>query len=210
MTPIVEYLKDGELPSKPPEARALRIRAARYALLGGILYKKGYLQPWLRCVGPNQAEYVLQEMHFGSCGSHGGPRSLVRKAIRSGYYWPTMYRDAESLAKKCEKCQYHAPVRHLPQNELMSIQSPWPFAQWGIDLLGPFPKAPGGYQFLVVAIDYFSKWIEVEPLASITSRVIAKFLWKQVVCRYGIPYAVVSDNGRQFRCGGRTIPAQIL
>lgn len=124
-------------------------------------------------------EYVLQ--HFGSCGSHGGPRSLVRKAIRSGYYWPTMYRDAESLAKKCEKCQSHAPVRHLPQNELMSIQSPWPFYQWGIDIVGPFPEAPGRFQLLVVAVDYFTKWVEAEPLVSIIGKNILKFVWKNLV-----------------------------
>lgn len=107
MTPIYKYLETGELPLKSSEARSLRMKSAQYAAKAGVLYKKGYLQPWLRCVGPRQAEYVLQEIHLGSCGSHAGPRALVRKAVRLGYYSPTMYRDAKKITKQCHQLRFN-------------------------------------------------------------------------------------------------------
>ena len=81
---------------------------------------------------------------------------------------------------------------------MTSMSSPWPFYQWGIDLVGPFPEAPGRVKFLVVAIDYFTKWVEAAPLATITGKKILKFVWSKIVCRFGIPGLIVSDNGKQF------------
>ncbi|GKV52265.1 hypothetical protein SLEP1_g58853 [Rubroshorea leprosula] len=82
---------------------------------------------------------------------------------------------------------------------LSSLTSPWPFAQWGVDLLGPFIKGKGGCTFLVVAVDYFTKWIEAKPLSKITERKIEEFLFNSVLCRFGIPKRIIADNGPQFR-----------
>nr|GEW27167.1 reverse transcriptase domain-containing protein [Tanacetum cinerariifolium] len=98
MTPIMEYLKERTLPSDRKEARKLRIKAQEYELLEGILYRRSFLTSWLRCVGPLQAEYVIREIHEGSCSMHAGPRSVVARAIWLGYYWPTMHRDIEAKA----------------------------------------------------------------------------------------------------------------
>ncbi|KAL0449053.1 UNVERIFIED_CONTAM: hypothetical protein Slati_1461700 [Sesamum latifolium] len=81
--------------------------------------------------------------------------------------------------------------------------SPCPFIQWGMDIVGPFPLATGQRKFLLVAIDYFTKWVEAEPLARITEGEVMKFIWKNIVCRFGIPREIISDNGRQFQ--GRRI-----
>ncbi|GJT32820.1 reverse transcriptase domain-containing protein [Tanacetum coccineum] len=94
MTPIMEYLKDRTLPDDRKEASKLRIKARQYELLEGVLYRRSFLKPWLMCVGPLQADYVIQEIHEGSCSIHARPRSVVAKAMRLGYYWPTMHRDA--------------------------------------------------------------------------------------------------------------------
>ena len=74
--------------------------------------------------------------------------------------------------------------------------APWPFAQWGLDILDPFPLGTRQMKFLVVAIDYFTKWVEAEPLASITQQNIKNFVWKNIVCKFGVPKVLVSDNGR--------------
>lgn len=198
MTPLIQYLRTGQVPPTSHAARSLRMKAAHYALHNGVLYKKGYLEPWLRCVGPNQALYVLQELHHGSCGSHAGARTLAQKAIRTGYFWPSIYRDADRLVRSCKQCQLHAPLKHLPQTELHPIHSPCPFYQWGIDIVGPFPEAPGRFRFLVVAVDYFTKWVEAAPLTTITGRNILKFVWQNIVCRFGLPRIIISDNGKQF------------
>ncbi|GJU56929.1 reverse transcriptase domain-containing protein [Tanacetum coccineum] len=198
MSAIVEYLKDGKLPDDPIAARRIRIKAPQYSLKSGILYRKGYLAPWLRCIGPNQAQYILQEVHFGSCGTHAEARTIAQKAARLGYYWPTMYQDATHIIITCRNCQEHAPILRKPQYDMTSIYSPWPFYKWGIDIVGHFPEAPGKVKFLVVAIDYFTKWVEAAPLATITGKNILKFVWTNIMCRFGISGIIVSDNGKQF------------
>ncbi|GJY54770.1 reverse transcriptase domain-containing protein, partial [Tanacetum coccineum] len=167
LTPIYEYLTEEILLEEKRKARA-RCKAGRYAVTNRILYKKSFLGPWLRCVGLLQANYVLREIHEGSCSMHARPRSLVAKALRLGYYWPTMHTDARNLIRECSNCQVHRPVPRNPQHKLTPITSPWPFYKWGIDIAGPFPEGPGKVKFLIVAIDYFIKWIEAKPVATIT------------------------------------------
>ncbi|GKB62968.1 hypothetical protein Tco_0919154 [Tanacetum coccineum] len=101
MTPIIEYLKDGALPHDRKEASKLRIKARQYELLEGVLYRRSFLKPWLRCVGPLQADYVIREINEGSCSMHAGPWAVVAKAMRLGYYWPTMHRDARDMIRTC-------------------------------------------------------------------------------------------------------------
>ncbi|XP_075636735.1 uncharacterized protein LOC142608971 [Castanea sativa] len=76
--------------------------------------------------------------------------------------------------------------------------TPWPFAQWGLDIMGPFPMAIRQLKFLMVSIDYFTKWVEAEALATITEKNVRDFIWRNIMCRYGIPRVMVSDNGKQF------------
>ena len=90
MAPIVSYLKDGKLSKGKDEARKLRFRAARYVLMDEVLYKKGFSQPYLRCLVPDEANYVLKEVHEGVCGNHSRARSLIHKVVRVGYYWSTV------------------------------------------------------------------------------------------------------------------------
>ena len=109
-----------------------------------------------------------------------------------------MLRDATELVKKCKVCQEHAKISHLPSEPLTSVTSPWPFQQWGLDILGPLPLGKGQCKFIIVIVDYFTKWVEVEPLATITKQKVRNFVWRAIICRFGIPRALVSDNGKQF------------
>ncbi|GJS77214.1 reverse transcriptase domain-containing protein [Tanacetum coccineum] len=111
---------------------------------------------------------------------HAGTRSVVAKALRIGYYWPTMHEDARKLIRACQDCQVHKPIPRSPQQKLNPITSPWTFYKWGIDIAGPFPKGPGKVKFLIVAIDYFTKWIEAKPVATITGNQIKKFVWDNI------------------------------
>nr|GEX25968.1 hypothetical protein [Tanacetum cinerariifolium] len=101
MTQLVDYLKEGVLPEDKKEARKLRLKAHQYELIEGVLYRRSFLTPWLRRVRPLQADYVMREIHEGSCSMHAGPRSVVAKAIRLGYYWPKMHKDARDMIRKC-------------------------------------------------------------------------------------------------------------
>ena len=99
MTPIVSFLLDGHLPQDTDEARKIRKRAARFTVLNDTLYKRGFSMPYLKCVDQDKAKYILEEIHEGVCGDHAGPRSLVSKVIRTGYFWLTIQVDAIELVK---------------------------------------------------------------------------------------------------------------
>ena len=133
--------------------------------------------PYLRCLRPDEAEYVVREIHEGVCG----------KALRQGYYWPTMQKDSAYLVQKCDKCQWFAHVPRQPFEQLSPVISPWSFAKWGIDLIGPLLMVRAQAKFVVVAIDYFTKWVEAEPLSTITKVKCTSFIWKNIICKFGVP-----------------------
>ncbi|XP_022158215.1 uncharacterized protein LOC111024751 [Momordica charantia] len=198
MDPIKDFLVNGSIPADPSQARKLRRQAAHYLMQEGKLFKRGYSLPLLRCLDPEEARYVMREIHEGVCGNHGGARSMAAKVVRQGYYWPTIERDTKEFAKTCDKCQRFASILRQPPEMLTPISSPWPFAQWGIDLIDPLPMGKGQLKFAIVAVDYFTKWVEAEPLASITEVKVVSFVWKSIICRFGIPNAIITDNGKQF------------
>ena len=195
MTPIVGYLKEGKLPQGRDETRKLRIKSAKYILMDEVLYKRGFSQPYLRCLVPDEANYVLREVHEGACGNHSEVRSLVHKVVRAGYYWPTVQADVKAYVKVCDQCQRFSNVFRQPSEYLTPMMAPWPFAQWGLDILGPFSTRTRQMKFLVIGIDYFTKWVEAEPLAKITQQNVKNFVWKSIVCRFGVPRVPVSNNG---------------
>jgi hypothetical protein len=198
MTPITECLEEGTLPTDPVEARKLKVCSARFVLIHGVLYKRGFSFPYLHCLDKPEAEYVMREVHEGICGNHSRARSLVHKLVRAGYYWPTMQKDATSYTRVCDKCQRFGNLIHSPPETLTPMTAPWPFAQWGLDIMGPLPVGRRQLKFLVVGIDYFTKWVEAEPLATITENNVRGFVWKAIICSFGIPRAFIFDNGRQF------------
>ncbi|GKV49619.1 hypothetical protein SLEP1_g56360 [Rubroshorea leprosula] len=198
-TPLMNYLQSGELPQDQSAAKVIKRRAAHFTVLDNQLYKRAASMPLLRCLTPYEAEYAVREVHEGVCGTHIGGRTLARKLLRHGYYWPTMVEDAQDYVKKCPTCQFNADDIHMPGEMLSSLTSPWPFAQWGVDLLGPFVKGKEGCTFLVIAVDYFTKWIEAKPLSTTTERKIEEFLFNSILCRFGIPKRIIADNGPQFR-----------
>jgi hypothetical protein len=161
-TPYLQYLHRAK-------ARRLARRAKSFVLLGNEkeLYHRspsGILQ---RCISITEGQKLLQEVHSGACGHHAAPRALVGNAFRQGLYWPTAVTDATRIVRTCQGCQFYARQTHLPAQTLQTIPISWSFAVWGLDLVGPLQKAPGGYTHLLVAIDKLSKWIEVRPLNSI-------------------------------------------
>jgi ribonuclease HI len=200
-TDVIQYLRDGSLPRDKLLSRKVKMHSARYVLIGGVLYQRGYTEPLLKCLTNSEAEYVLKEIHEGVCGNHSGSRMLAHKAMRAGYYWPIMNKDSIRLVQQYDKCQRFARVMKNPPEKLNPISSPWPFAKWGVDIVGPMPPGKGRRKFLLVAVDYFTKWAEAKAFATITTTNVIKFLWSSVVCRFGIPRAFVTDNGKQFDCG---------
>ena len=111
---IAEYLRTGSLPDEPKQAHKIQVQAARFTLIGERLYKRSFTDPYLRCLDRSEAQYVLAKLHESVCSNHFGGRFLAHRAHSQGYYWPTMKRDAATYVKKCDKCQRHAPLPHVP------------------------------------------------------------------------------------------------
>ncbi|KAM0977043.1 hypothetical protein ACFX2C_019871 [Malus domestica] len=139
ITPIYRFLAHGTLPNKKVQAKKIRYKATHYLIINDQLYKRGFNLPYLRCLTPADVETVIREIHEGVCGDHAGSRSLAYKAFRQGYYWPTLHQDAIRISRSCDKCQRYATIPHSPPEPLTPMINPWPFAQWGLDLIGPIP-----------------------------------------------------------------------
>ena len=200
MDPIVVYLKTGEQSEDKMEAQIFWLKAARYVLYDDKLYRRGYSMPLLKCATPSEVKYIMREIHEGTYRNHSRGQSLAFKALRQGYCWSMMKTDCMEYAHKCDKCRRFALISKAYPEELKSITSPWPFTVWGINQINQLPKGKVSVQYVIVVVDYFTKWVEAEPLASITPAKIKEFVYKNIVCWYEVPHTIISDNGTQFDC----------
>lgn len=128
------------------------------------------MTPLLRCLNEKEVLYALQEVHEGMCGNYSDGQSLALKILCQGYFWTTMKLDALQFVRKCDKCQYLIPIIKKPLQEISFVIIPWPFTKSRVDLIGPMPTRMGKTKFVIVAIDYFTKWAETEPLVKITEQ----------------------------------------
>ena len=124
MDPIWDYIIDGRLPDDSKKAAKIRTRSAKFTNHKGSLYKRGFFTPILKCIAGKDTEYVLREVHEGTCGNHIGARALTGKVLMQGYYWPTILKDATDLVRRCNIFQEHAKISRLPSEPLTSITSP--------------------------------------------------------------------------------------
>ncbi|GKA79528.1 reverse transcriptase domain-containing protein [Tanacetum coccineum] len=149
-----------------------------------------------RCVSGQEAFDILKACHSGPTGGHYGANYTAKKVFDSGFYWPTIYKDAHDFVTRCDICQRQGKISQrdeMPQN---SIQVCEIFDMWGIDFMGPFPSSRGN-KYILVAVDYLSKWVEAKALPTNDARVVCKFL-KSLFSRFGAPRAIISDRGTHF------------
>ncbi|GAA0186034.1 hypothetical protein LIER_33322 [Lithospermum erythrorhizon] len=122
-----------------------------------------------------------------------GGRSLTVKITRMGYFWPTLVQDDMGFVKKHDVCQRMGSVQHQLTTSMTPILNLVLFAMWGIDLVGKLLKAKGNLKYTVVAVDYFSKWVEAAPLKRTGSDNIIRFLWKHVATRFGTTHTYIGQ-----------------
>jgi ribonuclease HI len=197
-TEIISFLQGNCLSDDEAYNKRMEARTRPYVIIEGELYKHGVCSPLLKCLSRAEGVELMKEIHAGLCGSHIGSRPLLGKVFSQGFYWPKAASDAAKLVQNCENCQKCARDQKQPSSLTQLIQPTWPLQRWGLDLLGPLPPVQGNLRYVVVAIEYFSKWIEAKPLATITSVTVQKFFWQNIVCHFGVPKAITVDNGTQF------------
>ncbi|GKB23355.1 reverse transcriptase domain-containing protein, partial [Tanacetum coccineum] len=139
---------------------------------------------------------ILKGCHEGPIRGHHSANITARKVFDAGFFWPTIYQDAHSMIKSCDACQRQGQISHrdeMPQNAIQVWEI---FDVWGVDFMGPFPSSRGN-KYILVAIDYLSKWVEAKALPTKDARVVVKFL-KSLFSRFGAPRAIISDRGTHF------------
>nr|XP_016474569.1 PREDICTED: uncharacterized protein LOC107796330 [Nicotiana tabacum] len=194
---IKRFLKTQEYPEHATgyQKRAIRRHASGFFMSGEVLYKKTPDLNLLRCVDAEEARRIMQEVHAGVCRPHMNGYVLAKKILRAGYYWITMEKDCFNFVWKCHQFQVHGDLIHAPPIELHPMSAPWPFVAWGIDVIGPIElKASNGHKFILVAIDYFTKWVEAITLKTFTKKVVVDFVHSNLICHFGIPVTIITDN----------------
>jgi hypothetical protein len=135
-----------------------------FVILQGKLYKKSITGVLQRCITPQEGQDILKDIHVGVCGHHASSRAIAAKAFHAGFYWLTAIEDAKDIVRRCEACQQFVSRPHAPAAELQPIPLSWPFAQWGLDMVGKLHKSwPGGHVYMLVAVDKFTKWGRGSP-----------------------------------------------
>ncbi|XP_059658574.1 uncharacterized protein LOC132304891 [Cornus florida] len=195
--PFIMFLRNPNIKAD----RSIKRRAINFLLLDGDLYRKGLEDGLLlQCISKEESFQVMAEVHEGNCGAHQAwikMRWLIR---RYGYYWPRMRKDCIDYAKRCQACQTHGPIQNVPAKELQIIVKLWPFRGWGLNLIGKVnPPSSEGHHWVIVAIDYFTKWVEAKACKTIDLQTVINFMEQHIVHRFGIPEKFISDNATVFR-----------
>jgi hypothetical protein len=197
--PFIDYIREQKVPSVKNMAEQLVRRAKSYVLVGDKLYRRGATSGVLmKCVPREEGKDILEEIHKGICGNHASSRTLVSKAFQRAFYWPTALGDAEELVRRCQGCQYFAKQQHVPAYKLVTILPSWPFVCWGLDMIRPLPTAPRGFNRVLVAIDKFTKWIEVKPVTCPKADRVLDF-FDELVHHHGLPHRIITDLGSNFK-----------
>ena len=128
------------------------------------------------------------ELHEGECGGHIYWKTTTNKILRAGYYWPTLFPDTQKLVMTCHKCQIFDGKRKVLPLPLHPIKIEAPFQQWGLDFIGEIhPTSSVQHKWILTAINYFTKWIDVIPSRNATDSVIIKFLETNILSRFVCP-----------------------
>ncbi|KAD2806207.1 hypothetical protein E3N88_39584 [Mikania micrantha] len=195
---IANYLSEGYMLKGLTSQQRKRFftEANHYIWDAPYLFHEGADGILRRCVSREEGLDILRHCHEGLTGGHHGPSYAVKKVFDCGFYWPTVFKDAHEFVRRCDACQRTGNISHrneMPQNSIQGVEV---FDIWGIDFMGPFPSSQGN-RYILVAIDYVSKWVEAQALSTNDARGVVGFL-KSLFCRFGTPKALISDRGTHF------------
>ncbi|KAM1971818.1 hypothetical protein ACFX16_018703 [Malus domestica] len=194
-SPIIHHLKD---PSSPTSKKN-RQQATKYVLWAKDLLRKTPYRLLLKCLGQEESMRVMAEVHERVCGAYQAGTKMKWLLRRYGYFWPDMEKDCKSYAQGCEECQRHGHLQHVPFVPLNPVVKPWPFRGWAINFIGQiYPASSKGHTFIIVATDYFTKWVEASAVKSITSAAVKNFIETKILHRFGVPETIVTDRGPSF------------
>ncbi|CAL8988112.1 unnamed protein product [Prunus brigantina] len=203
---IVNYIVSKQVPSTITrhQCNKLKKMARFYVWDDPYLWKYSPDQIIRRCVHDSEFNSILTFCHTYACGGHFGTQRTALKVLECGFYWPTIFKDARTFCMTCDRCQRMGNIGakdQMPQTPIFSVEI---FDVWGIDFMGPFPSSHG-FNYILLAVDYVSKWVEAKATRTNDSKVVADFVKTNIFARFGMPRVLISDGGSHF-CN-RTIEA---
>jgi hypothetical protein len=178
--------------------RRLRNLAEHYLIIGDALYHRGIDTVLHRCVIHEEAELIMNDCHSRACGGHLSGLATTQKILRVGYFWPTIFKDCITTIKKCYPCQIFSCKMHAHPSPLHPVVSVAPFTKWGIDFIMCNPAFATGHHYIIMAMDYFTKWEEVMPAYNNDAKTTTLFLFNHIITRFGIPKSIVTNHGTHF------------
>ena len=140
----------------------------------------------------------MNDCHSGACGGHLSRLAIAQKILRAGYVWPTIFEDCIFVLKKCHPCQIFSRKMRAHLAPLHPVVAVRPFAKWGIDFTTCNPPFAAGHHYIIVVVDYFTKWAEAMPTYNNDTKTVALFLFNHVIARFRIPKSIVMDHGTHF------------
>lgn len=161
------------------------------------LFREGQDGILRSCVAEYEKKEILEHCYDGEAGGHMSGKKTAYKVLQCGFFWPSLFRDASNYVKQCDKCQRVGNISKRDEMPLNNNQVIELFDIWGIDFMGPFPVS-FGYEYILVAGDYTSKWVEAVTTRNFATNVVLEFLKKNIFNRFGIPRAIISDGGSHF------------
>ena len=161
------------------------------------LFKIGADNLLRKCVTNSEAKNILWHCHNSPYGGHFNGERTAAKVLQSGFFWPTLFKDAHMHVQHCDKCQRTGTISRRHEMPLRGIQAIEVFDCWGIDFIGPLPSSFSN-EYILLAVEYVSRWVEAVPTQKADAKTVIKFLKKTIFCRFGTPRVVISDGGFHF------------
>ncbi|RVW28991.1 Pro-Pol polyprotein [Vitis vinifera] len=196
---IANYLVTGEIPSEwsSQDKKNFFAKVHAYYWEEPFLFKYCADQIIRKCVPEQEKHGILSHCHGNACGGHFASQKTTMRVLQLGFWWPSLFKDAHEVSKGCDKCQRLGKLSRrnmMPLNPILIVDL---FDVWGIDFMGPFPMS-FGHSYILVGVDYVSKWIEAIPCRTNDHKVVLKFLKENIFSRFGVPKAIISDGGTHF------------
>ncbi|KAI3749744.1 hypothetical protein L2E82_20360 [Cichorium intybus] len=197
---LVNYFVTGKTPPHwtTQQKRYFFSQTKQYLWEDPDLFKIGADQVIRRCVPNNEQTDILRHCHSYACGGHFSAKKTGHRVLQSGFFWPSLFKDAYTYVKACDRCQKMGGISRrdmMPMSPILIVEI---FDVWGIDFMGPFPTSFGNL-YILLAVDYVSKWVEAEATRTNDHSVVCKFVKKNIFSRHGIPRTIISDGGSHFK-----------
>lgn len=194
---IIIYLQTLKFPptSSKDERQKLHHLSKNYVIIGDTLYRRGVDSILRRCLTLREVESMLNDFHSGACGGHLSRLTTTQKILRASYFWPSIFKDCIEVVKCCHPCQVYTRKMRTHLAPIFPVITVGPFTKWGIDFTTCNPPSTTNHKYIIVVVDYFTKWAEAMPTYKNDSETAALFLFNQIISHFGILREILTDHG---------------